>query len=279
MAASSTAAEPVTRITRLKIKNGKSEISRGATLIAQICVIVAVLAIWQLAHVTEWGRPILVQSPGAVWERLLELLIGDELWANLGSTLLATLVALALSAVVGIPIGLVLGVLPRTRRVMSPFLSALNAMPRVALAPVFIVLFGLQLEGKVALAFTIVVFIMILNAQAGAVSVDLELMRLMSTLGSSKFQTITKVVIPSAVPSILAGVRMGLIYSLLGVVTSELIAAERGIGQMIAIAAGVFDMATVYSIIFVLMIIAAGLNMITDSTERRLLRWQAPASR
>ncbi|TFC74891.1 ABC transporter permease [Cryobacterium sp. TMS1-20-1] len=254
----------------------KGEMSRGVTILWQIGVIVGVLVLWQLTHVFELGKPIIVQSPALVGERLVELFTGSELWPNLWSTMSAVVIALALSSIVGIPIGLFLGLLPRTRRVLAPFISALNATPRVALAPVFIILFGMDIEGKVALAFTIVVFIMVLNAQAGATSADPESLRLMLALGASKFDIVTKVVLPSAVPSILAGMRLGLIYSMLGVVTSELIASESGIGQMIARAAGVFDLSTVYSIVLVMMVIAAALNMLTEMTERRLLKWQPP---
>lgn len=267
---------PQSRLRRTRSRDG---MSTGATVLWQVAVFASVIAIWQLFSVLGIGRPVIVQSPGAVATRLVDLIATGELWPNLWSTLSATFIALGLSMLVGIPLGLILGMLPRVRRVLAPFISALNATPRVALAPVFIILFGLDTEGKVALAFTIVVFMLLVNSEAGAMAADPELLRLMATLGASKFAVITKVVLPAAVPSILAGVRLGLIYSLLGVVTSELIAAEGGVGQMIARAAGVFDLATVYAIIVVLMIIAATLNMLTEGLERRLLRWQPPTTR
>lgn len=274
-----TAVPPVNQPVARRGRTGGGRMSRPTTLLLQVAVLVGVLLIWEAFHRLGIGRAVVVQSPGQVWDRLVELVTGPELWPNLWSTLSATIVALALSAIVGIPIGLVLGVLPRTRQVFAPFVSALNASPRVALAPVFIILFGLDLSGKVALAFTIVVFIMVLNAQAGASSADPELLRLMSALGASRALVLLKVVLPSAVPSIVASMRLGLIYSLLGVVTSELIASESGVGQLIARAAGVFDLATVYSIIIVLMVVAAILNVVTEATERYLLRWQPPVTK
>ncbi|WP_157157332.1 ABC transporter permease [Diaminobutyricimonas sp. LJ205] len=271
---------PKTAPTSRQLKSrGNGGMSPGVTLLWQIAVLAAVLLIWQSFSVLGIGRPVVVQSPGNVAVRLYELMATGELWPNLWSTLSAVFMALGLSMLIGIPLGLILGMLPRVRRVLAPFISALNATPRVALAPVFIILFGLDTEGKVALAFTIVVFMLLVNSEAGAMAADPELLRLMATLGTPKYQVITKVVLPAAVPSILAGVRLGLIYSLLGVVTSELIAAESGVGQMIARAAGVFDLATVYAIIVVLMVIAAVLNMLTEGLERRLLRWQPPATR
>lgn len=249
------------------------------TLLWQVGVLAAVLLIWQGFSMLGIGRPVVVQSPVKVAGQLFELVVSGVLWPNLWSTMSAVFIALGLSMLVGIPLGLILGMLPRARRVLAPFISALNATPRVALAPVFIILFGLDTEGKVALAFTIVVFMLLVNSEAGAMAADSELLRLMATLGASKFEVIVKVVLPAAVPSILAGVRLGLIYSLLGVVTSELIAASSGVGQMIARAAGVFDLATVYAIVVVLMVIAAVLNMLTEGLERRLLRWQPPVSR
>lgn len=138
------------------------------------------------------------------------------------------------------------------------------------------IIFGIDSSAKVALAFSVMVFIMILNARAGVSAADPEAMRMMTTLGASKRQIITKVVLPAAVPSILSGFRLGLIYALLGVITSELIAAKDGLGQLIATHAAAFNLAYVYAILVILMITAAALNGLSEVVERRLLRWQPP---
>ncbi len=249
------------------------------TLLWQIAVIAVVLAVWQLAHELKWGMPVVVQSPEAVFTALMKLAGGEVLWPNYWATIKATLIGLAIAVVIGTPIGLLLGILLGAQRVIAPFLSALNAMPRIALAPVFIIVFGIDMWAKVALSVSLVLFIMILNAMAGVSAADSEAMRMMKTLGATRSQILRKVVLPAALPSILVGVRLGLIYSLLGVIASELIASQDGLGQMIAGSAGVFDLATVYAVLLLLMVTAVLFNMASDAVGRVLLRWQPPPAR
>lgn len=248
-------------------------------LLMQCGVLLAALALWQLAASLGWGVKVVVQSPQAVGNALLTLATGDELWPNYWATLKATMVGLFIAVVLGTPIGLTLGLMPTAQRVVAPFLSALNAMPRIALAPVFIVVFGITMAAKVALAVSLVMFIMILNAIAGVAAADPEAVRMMTAMGASRAQTLRMVVLPAALPSILTGVRLGLIYSLLGVIASELIASADGLGQLIARSAGVFDLATVYAALLLLMITAAVFNTASEIIERWLLRWQAPTAR
>lgn len=248
-------------------------------LIWQILVVLGAVALWKAAASFGWGLKVVVQSPEAVATTLMTLATGPDLWPNYWATIKATLIGLAVAVACGTPIGLALGLMPKVQRVLSPFLSAINAMPRIALAPVFIVVFGISLSAKVALSVSLVLFIMILNGIAGVAAADPEAVRMMTAMGASRFQTLRMVVLPAALPSILTGVRLGLIYSLLGVIASELIASADGLGQMIARSAGVFDLATVYAVLLMLMLTAALFNMLSDALGRWLLRWQAPTAR
>ena len=248
-------------------------------LLLQVAVVLGTLALWQAAASFGWGLKVVVQSPESVAKALLALATGDLLWPNYWATLKATLLGLVVAVVLGTPIGLALGLMTTAQRVVAPFLSALNAMPRIALAPVFIVVFGITMAAKVALAVSLVIFIMILNAIAGVSAADAEAMRMMTAMGASRAQTLRMVVLPAALPSILTGVRLGLIYSLLGVIASELIASADGLGQMIARSAGVFDLATVYAVLLLLMVTAAVFNTASEALGRWLLRWQAPTAR
>ncbi|TQC42040.1 ABC transporter permease [Rhodococcus sp. WS4] len=259
--------------------SGRGVSSTATTLVLQVLILGAFVGLWQLAHAAEIGRPVVVQSPANVWHAMGQLIDDGTLWPNFWATLQPTLIALAAAVVVGTPIGLLLGILPRVDRVVGPFLSAINAMPRIALAPVFVIVFGIGISAKIALALSLAIFIMVASAQAGVNAADVESRRMMATLNATRAQTLRKVVLPAAVPSIVSGVRLCLIYSLLGVVASELIAARDGLGQLISSSAGVFDMATVYAVLVVLMVAAAVFNVLSSLVERRLLRWQAPTVR
>lgn len=247
-------------------------------LLLQLGVVLGGLLLWQAAASFDWGVKVVVQSPETVYKALVTLATGDQLWPNFWATLKATLIGLVVASILGTPIGLALGLMPTAQRVVAPFLSALNAMPRIALAPVFIVVFGITMSAKVALAVSLVMFIMILNAIAGVSAADPEAVRMMTAMGASRVQTLRMVVLPAAMPSILTGLRLGLIYSLLGVIASELIASADGLGQMIARSAGVFDLASVYAMLLLLMVTAALFNTASEALGRWLLRWQAPAA-
>ena len=249
------------------------------TFVLQLIVIIVLLSLWQMAHVFGWGVQVVVQSPGSVFDALKTLVTGDTLWPNYWATIKATVIGLLIAVAIGTPIGLTLGLLTRVQRVVAPFLSAINAMPRIALAPVFIIVFGIDTSAKVALSVSLVMFIMILNSMSSVMAADPEALRMMTTLGATRAQTLRKVVLPAALPSILTGLRLSLIYSLLGVITSELIASKDGLGQIIARSAGVFDLATVYAVLFLLMITAVLFNSISEAVGRRLLRWQPPSTR
>ena len=255
--------------------------SRETLLIrlAQLLLLVAWLGTWQLAATQQWLAPVLATPPMRSWDYLVEATRSGELWLNTEATMTAVLIAWVVAGSTGVLAGLALGLLPRVERVLEPFLDALNAMPRIALAPLFIVILGINTSAKVALACTLVFFMVLAGARAGVRSTDSELLRLSTVLGAKKRQLFVKVLIPVATPAIIASLRLGLIYSLLGVVGSELISARDGLGQLIANYSATFRMEAVYAILILLALVAVALNQLMAMLERKLLRWQPPVDR
>lgn len=253
----------------------KAKLSGGTLLAVQIALLAALLGTWQLAY-NFGGNKLVISNPQLVWQAFLDWLDKGTFWPDLWSTVSAALIALALSAVIGIAVGIGLALAPSVEAVVSPFLDAINAMPRIALAPVFVIYFGIGSTSKIALAFTLVVFIITINTRAGVASADPELLRLSVVMGASKWQRFYKVLLPVAIPSIFAGLRLGLIYSLLGVVGAELIASTSGLGTQIAASSAAFDLGTVYAALIVLAILAAAFNAAAGRIEKTILRWQPP---
>jgi len=247
--------------------------------VLQVSLGVALIGLWQLAAAEKWPDPVLAKSPVQSWDYLAGAARSGALWSNTRSTMTAVLIAWVLAGLAGVVAGLALGLMPRTERVLSPYLDAANAMPRIALAPLLIVALGIGTSAKVALASTLVFFIVLSGARAGVRSTDAEWLRLSTVLGARKHQLFFKVLLPVATPAIFAALRLGLIYSLLGVVGSELISARDGLGQLIAYDSSVFQMDGVYGILVLLAVIAVVLNQLMALLERRLLRWQPPADR
>ena len=245
----------------------------------QVLLGLALIGLWQLAAVLKWPDPVLAKTPLQAWDYLVTTARSGGLWSNTWATMSAVLIAWVLAGAAGMVAGLALGLMPRTERVLSPYLDAANAMPRIALAPLLIVALGIGTQAKVALASTLVFFIVLSGARAGVRSADAEWLRLSTVLGARKHQLFFKVLLPVATPAIFAALRLGLIYSLLGVVGSELYSARDGLGQLIAYNSSIFQMDAVYGILLLLAVIAVALNQIMAFLERRLLRWQPSADR
>lgn len=255
------------------------QVSRSTLLIraAQIALVALWLVAWDLTARNQWITPVLAKSPAQSWDYFTEALDNGELWSNAQATMLAVAIAWVLASAIGVVAGITLGLLPTFERVLAPFLDAANALPRIALAPFFIVAFGIGTEAKVALASTLVFFIVLSASRAGVRSADSEWLRLSAVLGAKKHHLFWKVMLPVATPAIIASLRLGLIYALLGVIGSELIAAEDGLGQLIAQYSSLFRLEAVYAILILLALIAVILNQLMGAVERRLLRWQPPA--
>jgi NitT/TauT family transport system permease protein len=245
-------------------------------IVGRVLVLVGFLLIWFAITALDLVERTVLTGPAETWRAFVELASGGALLTNLWSTLEATLIALVVAGVPGAILGLMLALLPRTEAIMSPYIDAFNSAPRIALAPVLIVLFGLGQLPKIVLAGTLVVFVTLMNARAGVHAAEDDYLRLLRAMGASKYQVFTKALLPVAAPALAIGFRLGLIYSLLGVVAMELISAERGIGVLIAQYSATFQMDKVYALLLILILIAALLNTGTQYIERRLLKWQPP---
>jgi NitT/TauT family transport system permease protein len=157
---------------------------------------------------------------------------------------------------------------------MDPYLTVLNAMPRLALAPLFLLWFGLGLGSKVAVGTSLAFFIVLANTVAGIRGVSQDLVTLSRSLGATPRQVFFKVTLPSAVPVIFSGLRLALIYSMLGVVGAELIAAEHGLGQVLAYLQSTFNMNGVMALLALLALLGMIVTQGMTRLEKALLRWQ-----
>jgi NitT/TauT family transport system permease protein len=260
-------------------KSGKKCYALLRLYIGRLLIGAAFCAVWWA--LVEFGvvPAFFVSSPDAV---------ALYLWGNLGGelvthgidTLMAMLVAFVLSGVLGILAGLLLVEVPLLRRLIDPYLTGLNSMPRIALAPIFILWFGIGMGSKVALAFSLGFFIVLNSTIAGIRNIDPILVRLSDTLGCSSIQRFWKITLPWAVPSVFAGLKLALIYSFLGVVTSEMIASRSGLGYLVMYYSGIFRMDAILGILFVMAVAAVAITMIADAVETRLLgSWTEPTVR
>ncbi|MCC5859681.1 MAG: ABC transporter permease [Ectothiorhodospiraceae bacterium] len=244
-------------------------------LIAQVVALALFLFLWEWASRERIIDPIFIGQPTKIFAYLYNgTLVDPILFREAFWTLAATGAAFFLGIVAGILFGLLFVVWPVSEKFFDPLFSGLNALPRIALAPLFLLWFGLGLGSKIALGFSLTFFIILNNTIAGARSVDTDWIVLSRMLGANKATTFFKVTLISAVPTIFSGLRLGLIYALLGVIASEIIAAQRGLGQLLTYLAGTFDTNGVFAVLFFLAIMSVILMKFMSWIEARLLRWR-----
>jgi NitT/TauT family transport system permease protein len=158
--------------------------------------------------------------------------------------------------------------------VLAPVVLALNSQPRVALAPLIILWFGIGVMAKVVTAFTLVFFILLVNTLGGAKNVDNDIITIARLMGASERDILWKVTFPSALPWIFTGLNLGLTYSLLGVIVAEILASNHGLGYLIAASAASFNTAGVFAGLITLAVVAWLFSLIMRKVEARLLRWK-----
>jgi NitT/TauT family transport system permease protein len=262
-------------IARFKRRQKAERLRRAAGIwVVRIGLAGALLCAWEYLADQKLIKEFFFSKPSVVWTYLEELFASGDVWIHLAATMEGTLGGFLLGSLLAIPFGLFLARFPLVDEILAPFLAGLNALPRVALAPIFILWFGIGLSSKVFLVFSLVFFIVLINTQAGVKSADEELLRMATVMGATPRQRFLKVILPGAVPSIFAGLRVGIIYALLGTVVGEMVAAPAGLGQQVAYFSGTYRTGGVFAILLLLSLIGVALNGVTLFIERYLLRWQ-----
>lgn len=243
--------------------------------VEQIVVFAAVLAAWELIVLGGLVEEFWISRPSLVGTRLWSLVGEGEVWPHVGATLQATFTGFGLGLVTGVLAGLLLGLFRSLSDIVDPLVMGLYALPRVALAPLFVLYFGIGVASKVALVVSLVFFIMLLNTRAGVRSVDVDLIHAVRTMGASRKFLLRKVILPGTVPWILSGARISIVFALMGAVVGEMLIARRGLGRLVAVASNLFDTAGIFSILVIMAFIAVVLNWILSTVERRMEKYSA----
>ena len=245
-----------------------------AVLAAQILVGVTLLGLWELAS----GRLIdtfFVSKPSLVAVELWRQATVGRLWSDLWVTVVReTLVGYAIGATLGIVAGFLLAQAPTVARILNPYVMAIYGVPRIALAPLFIVWFGIGLTSKIWLAGMMAFFLSFFNTYTGVGSVEPGLKNVARVMGASPFDVMTKVVLPAASPWIIAGLRVSVPYALVAAVVGEIVMSTEGVGYRLILATQRFDITGTMTGVVVLMLIVMLANFALDRAESRLLRWR-----
>ena len=236
---------------------------------------VCLLLVWEWAASQKLLNPAFFGHPSGIWHYLWDnLFASPKLLIDFGWTALGTLSAFVLGSVSAVTVALLFVMYPKFEHFLEPYFSALNAMPRIALAPLFILWFGLGVGSKIAVGFSLTFFIVLSSTVAGIRGINQDHVTLSRTLGATPSQLFFLITLPGAVPVIFSGLRLGLIYALLGVVGGEIIASEHGLGQTLSYLSSTFHIDGVFALLLLLSLLGVAVVRGMTRLEKYLLRWQ-----
>jgi NitT/TauT family transport system permease protein len=239
----------------------------------QVAIGVLLLGIWHFVsgHLID---PFFISSPIAVAIKLWTWTADGTLWHAFTYTFEAMILGFIIGSLAGFSTGFALGRSDLLARLFDPYITAVYCMPKIALAPLLILWFGIGIESKVAMSALIVFFLVFLNTFSGVRDVNPLYLQVTSIMGASSIQQLRYVVFPSAAAWVLTGLKVSVPYALIGAVVGELISSNRGIGFLIGQASGLFDTAGVFAGLAVLAATGIILNAGLKKLETRLLRWR-----
>ena len=249
-------------------------ISTRKHILINLTSVLVFFLIWEYIGTSGLINPLFISSPSAIVQSAAQWIQEGSIWNDLYVSGTEFVVGFTLAILAGIPFGILLGWYRTFNYIFEPFVFGLNATPRVALVPLLIIWFGIGLWSKVAIVFLGAFFPLVLNAYAGVRTVDEMLLRAARSFGANDWQIFRTITLPSSVPFVLAGLRVGLGHALIGIVIGELVAATAGIGYEMAIAGATFQTARLFVGILLITIAGVFLTGVIGYVERRFDAWR-----
>ena len=255
-------------------ESGSSARSRSLIVFRQLAVGVVALVLWQALVSWKILDAFFVSRPSDIAQRIALWIATGSLWGHLAATLQESLLGLVVGAALGISFGFWFGRSPLLASVFDPYIKMLNAIPRVVLAPLFLLWFGLGIWSKVALAVTLVFFVMFFSTYQGVRDADRVVIDNVRMLGASERQLVRHVLIPSALTWIFSSLQTSLGFAMVGAVVGEYLGSTRGLGYVISQAEGTFDTTGVFAGMAVLGVVVVLVSAAVTRLENWLLRWK-----
>ena len=243
----------------------------------RVGLIVLIFVLWEIAS-DRWVPALMISKPTLIWQTIWKWTLDGTYLKNAFVTLEATALGFLAGASAGMIIGYVTGSWRRLDDVVAPIMTALYTMPRLALAPLFLLWFGLGMEFRVVFAATIFFFLVYYNTSYGVKEVNHELISAVRIMGANRMQLAVRVIFPSALVWVTAGLKISVPYALVGVVVAEMLASNEGLGFLLARSAAQFSAAGTFAAIAALMFIALALDKLLEIVTRRALQWRYTGS-
>lgn len=243
-------------------------------LAGQLLMLIVLIALWQVLVTSGVLPELFFGKPVEIFTTLIRLFTSGKIYPHLLVTLMETLLAFVIGTAFGLGAGLWLGLNKVAARLLDPYLKAVNAMPRVVLAPIFTVWFGLTIWSKVALGVTLVFFIVFFSVYNGVRDANPGILASTRMMGASHSQLIRYFYVPSAMSWVFASLHAAIGMAFVGAVVGEYLGSARGVGYLILQAESVFDVNTVFAGIIILTLFALVLDAAVTLFERRVMKWR-----
>lgn len=235
-------------------------------------ILILFLIIWELLARTEVINTFLSSSPSMVVETTIGLFASGNLWRHIFITLVEVLVSFFIAFVVGIGVASLLWSSEMLSKILDPYLTILNSLPKVALGPLIIIWFGASVRSIIVMSLMINIFVTIINIYLGFAMTNEEYIKLLKTMGASKIQIFTKVILPANRKNIINALKINISMSLIGVIMGELLVSKEGLGYLIMYGSQVFNINLVITSVVILGILSYLLYIIVDKIEKRYIK-------
>lgn len=255
-----------------------SIIDRVPRSVAMIGLFVAFIALWQFTVSVGLVSPIILASPWATLEQLIfvghNLWIGDYMLPALWTTIREVIYSFGLAIALGFSLGVLVGETGFGERAVMPYLVAIDTMPKIAFAPLFIAWLGFDIHSKVALATFVATFPIVVGTAAGLHAADENSRLLFKTMGASRLQTLIKMKLPTGLPHFFTGLKIASVGVMAGAITGEFLGGGKGFGELIRVAASQLDTARVFALIIYLSLVGLVTFGLVVLAQRKLVFWQ-----
>lgn len=242
--------------------------------LTQIFILVVFFAVWELAARMKWIDAFIFSQPSRIINSMYNMILDGSLFYHIGITLGETIIGFLASTILGTIIAIVLWWNSYISEVLEPYLVILNSLPKTALAPILIVWIGNNMKSIVVTAIMTSIVVTILTVWSGFLEVDKDKIKLIKTFGGTKLQTLTKVVLPSSVPTIINALKVNIGLSYVGVIVGEFLVANAGLGYLIVYGSQIFKLDWVMMSVLILAILAAILYKLIVILEHKFLKWR-----
>ncbi|HWP25620.1 MAG TPA: ABC transporter permease [Xanthobacteraceae bacterium] len=243
------------------------------SLVRQVTALIVALILWELVGYAGMLNPLYMPAPSQIGAALIELFSTGSIWPHLEATFGAALGGLALGILVGIMLGVIAALIPLIAELIEPVMTLLNAIPRVILAPLFVIWLGIGLASKVALAFILVAVLIFFTVFTGIRQVDRRLVERVITLGGNRYDLVRHVYLPSVAAWVLGSLKVAVGFAFTGAVVGEFVAASRGLGYLLSFAQSTYNAALMMALVFLIMVVVLAIFAVSGRIEKWLLRW------